>query len=270
MKSKSKQVVIFRYVDRPSKIHSLWAGTKIIALILLTTFATLTVNWWSLGIFGIALIAVWMVSKVPLGAVPKVPKWLIYLVIFSGILTGITSNASNPVLHIGSASVKIGGIITFMEFLLFSIEVLLCLIIISWTTRLGEFIDSISTLGKPFRRIGVPVTEFVNVFALSLRGIPLILEELRLLAAAEKQRRMHKPAFETATTVREIFVEGANLLTAAISSAVRRAAEMSEAMQARGGYSEVVGVRKTVHGGDYWAFAITAIICLAMVFTVII
>ncbi len=266
----AKQIVIFRFVDKNSPIHSLWAGTKIISLIVLTVAITLMISWQALIVFGIFLGIVWIISGVPVGALPRLPRWLIYLIIFSGILTGITSDATKPIIHIGAAQIKIGGLITFAEFLMFSLEIILCLLILSWTTKLGEVADAISTLGKPFRRLGLPVTEYVNVFALSLRGIPLILEELRLLAAAEKQRRMHKPAFETAITVREIFQEGANLLSAAISSAVRRAAEMSEAMQARGGYSEVVGVRKHTSKKDFFAFVLVACVCLILLVTLFI
>ncbi len=270
MKSQAKQVVIFRYVERDSKIHRLWAGTKIIGLITLTTAATLAVSWATIAIFGCILISVWLISKVPFGAVPKIPKWLIYLIIFSGILTGLTSQSAKPIIHIGASEIKIGGLITFAEFLLFSFEVMLSLLILSWTTKLGEVIDAISTLGRPFKKFGLPVTEYINVFSLSLRGIPLILEELRLLSAAEKQRRMHKPAFETATTMREIFKEGANLLSAAISSAVRRAAEMSEAMQARGGYSEVVGVKKLPEKRDLLALVFILIFCSGMMVTLLV
>ncbi len=263
-KSKQREMTLFRFLDIESPIHKLWAGTKIIVMVLVTTTATVTVSWKVLGIFFAFLLLVWLVSKVPLNATPRIPMWFVGFILISGIATGIATGGK-PIVKMNHIAIQLGGVELFLQFLAFTLEILVTLMLVGWTSRLGEVSDSLATLLGPLKRIGFPTTELVNTIALSIRGVPLVTEELKMIAASEKQRRKHKPAFDDANSVRDVFREGIDLVVSALASSLRRAQEMGEAMVARGGYGESVGLDTRPSKRDFVAIVVSLIFCVLMV-----
>ena len=78
--------------------------------------------------------------------------------------------------------------------------------------------------------IRVPVDEIVISVALSVRCLPLLVDELRVLYAA---RRVRRPEIPQGT--KSLFNEAVDLLVSALVAATRRAQEMGAAIEARGG-----------------------------------
>jgi len=102
--------------------------------------------------------------------------------------------------------------------------------LVGWTTPLAELAPAMARLLAPLRRVRVPVDEIVLSVALSVRCLPLLVDELRVLYAA---RRVRRPEIPQGT--KSLFNEAVDLLVSALVAATRRAQEMGAAIEARGG-----------------------------------
>ena len=264
MKNKQRREFgIFRYIDRSSFVHDIWAGTKIVILTLVSIAVTSFVNWPTLCVMTGFVLIVFIFAKVPIRAIPVPPAWIVVLVLISGIVTGIEAGGK-PYVHFGRVVVKLGGVETFFEFALFSLDIIFLLMIVGWTSKLGEVSSSLARILKPLKKVGLPIDEVVATLSLSIRAVPLVIDEIKTISLVEKQRRKHRPAFEDAKRVKDVFNEGIDMIIVAITSCLRRATEIGEAIEARGGYSDVVGLSKKLSRKDVFALFFTLLVITTM------
>ncbi|WP_067530982.1 energy-coupling factor transporter transmembrane component T family protein [Nocardia crassostreae] len=241
--------VILREVPVDSPVHRLWAGTKMIAAFAISVLLMFMPSWPVLGI-GIAfLVAVWISARLPLGTLPRFPWWF-----WLGIAIGALIN-----LPVGGAAV-----LRYANVMVFGFILLGASFLIAWTTPMGEIAPALAKLGAPLRRIGwtrkgvrhrVPVDEWAVVVALTLRGLPLLLEELRILRAARKLRPkdslLHRSAENPLV----------DILTASMAVSSRRAGELGEAITTRGGTGELTARPSDPGRGDVIALSIVGAVC---------
>jgi len=125
--------------------------------------------------------------------------------------------------------------------------------VLGWTTHLADLGPALTRLFAPLRVVRFPVDEIVAAVTLCVRCLPLLVDELRTLYAV---RRLRHPAVPT--TLREEVLNLHDLLVGALVSALRRAREMADAIEGRGGVGPAL--RLPVHLGapDAAALAVTA------------
>ncbi|MBF6211680.1 energy-coupling factor transporter transmembrane protein EcfT [Nocardia puris] len=210
--------VLLRQVPVSSPVHRLWAGTKMIAAFLLSLLVMFWPTWIVLGVMIVFLIVIGIVARLPLGTLPRLPWW------FWGLL-GLGALLNMPV---GGAAV-----LSYTRVVVFGLVLLTASFLIAWTTPMGEIAPALAKLGKPLRRVRVPVDEWAVVVALTLRGLPLLLEEIRVLRAARKLRPKERLLDRAADS------PIIDILTAAMAVASRRATELGEAITARGGTGQL-------------------------------
>jgi energy-coupling factor transport system permease protein len=215
-----------------SVLHSLWAGTKLVGVAALSVLLFVWPTWTAEGIIAALLLGVLLAVRVPAGAVPRVPSWLLLLVAIGAVVAFASGGA--PVLHVAGLSLAVGGLSSWARFAVLAIELLCTAALVGWTTPLAELAPALSRLASPLRRLRVPVDELAVALALAIRCLPLIVEELRTLRDARRSRR---PAGDR--SARELADDMVELAVAALLSAVRRAGELGDAIEARGGATTV-------------------------------
>ncbi|WP_306360206.1 energy-coupling factor transporter transmembrane protein EcfT [Nocardia sp. CC227C] len=239
---------ILREVPVASPVHRLWAGTKMIAAFAVSILLMFIPSWPVLGICVAFLAAVWITARLPLGTLPRFPWWF-----WAGLLLGALIN-----LPIGGAAV-----LRYLNVAVFGLILLSASFLIAWTTPMGEIAPALAKLGAPLRRIGwtrrgvrhaVPVDEWAVVVALTLRGLPLLLEEMRILRASRKLRPSNGMLQRAANPLVDI-------LTAALAVSTRRAGELGEAITARGGTGELTARPSAPGRRDIYALAIVGAVC---------
>ncbi|UFS95246.1 energy-coupling factor transporter transmembrane component T family protein [Nocardia huaxiensis] len=241
--------VILREVPVDSPVHRLWAGTKMIAVFAVSVLLMFTPGWWMIGFSTAFLVAVWLLARLPLGTLPRFPWW-----IWVGILIGALINAP-----VGSVALQ-----RYAQIVLFGFILLFASFLIAWTTPMGEVAPALAKLGAPLRRIGwtrkgvrhrIPVDEWAVVVALTLRGLPLLLEEMRILRAARKLRP--KDSMLQLATENPLV----DILTAAMAVSTRRAGELGEAITTRGGTGELTARPGAPGRADAVALLVVALVC---------
>jgi len=230
------EINLFRYVPRSSPVHRLWPGTKVVGLVVFGVAVSLQPSWGGVGLVLAVLAGAMALARVPLGALPRFPKWFwigVALTSISALLAG-----GKPELHLGNLRIGLGGLDRWALFTLIVIIFILTTSVVGWTTRGGELTPALATLAAPARLLRVPVGEVVVVVALGVRCLPLLVDELRTLWAA---RRVRNPP--TPESFREMVEQVHDVIVTALVSAARRAQELADAIEARGGFGTVAPSR---------------------------
>ncbi|HZT64765.1 MAG TPA: energy-coupling factor transporter transmembrane protein EcfT [Acidimicrobiales bacterium] len=252
------EINLLRYVPVDSPVHRLWAGTKIVALVAIGVAVSEKPHWYGeLVVAGVVVVAA-VLARVPIGAVPRFPRWFWIGVGLTAVIAGFSGGKPN--LHLGGLTVGVGGLdewgrLTFLVLLLLGLSSVL-----GWTTRMADLAPALSTLMAPLRLVRLPVDEIIVTSALAVRCLPLLVDEMRILHAA---RRARQP--ETPEKLREIASTLHDILVTALVSAVRRAQEMADAIEARGGVGSVIASRPRLRPAEVLTWLVTAVVTAAVV-----
>jgi energy-coupling factor transport system permease protein len=254
-----RPVVLLRPVPGTSVIHQLWAGTKIIVVFVISLLLAFYPGWVPIGLMAALVAVVVWLARIPRGVLPSIPRWLWILLLIGCVLA--TIGGGEPVLHLFSADVEVGGLLKFLRFTALSIVLLALGALVSWTTNVADVAPAVATLGRPFRRLRIPVDDWAVTLGLSLRAFPMLLDEFRLLYAARRLRpRAVLP--DGRVQRRRWMTDMVDLLAAGVTVALRRADEMGDAITARGGTGQIAAAPSRPRRADWVALAICAALCL--------
>jgi energy-coupling factor transporter transmembrane protein EcfT len=229
------ELTFLRLVPGESLVHRLWAGTKLLIAFELALVVSIIPSWAALGIVGATVVLGLLVAGIPLGALPRLPKWF-FIALAIGGATSVLGNAE-PVVHIGAFPISIGGLSDWARLLLLGTILVLSGALVGWTTPLGEIAPAFGRLTTPLRWLRLPVDEWVVAVAVAIRCLPLLIDEIRMLVAARRLRRSEDTEPET---FRELVRETHDLLSTATVVSIRRARDLADAMVARGGLGGAV------------------------------
>jgi len=252
-----RPVVLLRPVPGNSVVHQLWAGTKLIVVAGIGVLLTYYPGWIPIGLVAVLVLVTARLAHVSRGALPSVPRWMWGLV-FLGCLTATFAGGS-PEFTVGTVTVGLGGALNFLRITVLSIVLLGLGALVSWTTNVAEIAPAVAKLGRPLRRLRLPIDDWAVALALALRAFPMLIDEFRILFAARRLR----PRDDVTRPVRghRWSTELVHLLAAAITVALRRADEMGDAITARGGTGQISALPSRPKWPDAVAFAIVLALC---------
>lgn len=228
--SPRRPLMLMRPVPGPSPIHSLWAGTKLLAVLAISVLLTIMPSWTSIGVVALLIAGTAALAGISPRCVPSVPRWVWLLVVAGSLFTIVNGGA--PELRLGPVTVGVGGFLDFLRVTSLGLVLIGLGAVISWTTQVADIAPAIALLCRPLRLVRVPVDDWAVTISLAFRMFPMLSEEFRLLAAA---RRLQPPAPEKPSRRAEVV----DLCTAAMVVSLRRATEMGDAITARGGAGRI-------------------------------
>ncbi len=211
--------VTLRRVPRESPIHRLWAGTKMLAVLAISVVLMVLPTWPVLGLLATLLLVCLLVARIPAGALPRPPWWFWALLALAFL----------PNFVVGWPAV-----LRYAQITAFAALIVFTSLLIAWTTSFNEIAPAVAVLGRPLKRLRMPVDEWAVALALTLRSLPLLLEEMRVLRAA---RQLRPKGIEARRGARDNAL--VDVITAATAVAMRRAGELGEAITARGGTGQL-------------------------------
>lgn len=253
------EITFLRLVPGDSFVHRLWAGTKLVVAAELALTASVSPTWVSLGVLTFVVFAGLIAGRIPLGAFPRLPRGF-YLLVLIGIGINALSTAE-PVWHVGPLSISGGALSHTARFMAFAIVLITSAALVGWTTPLGAVPPALSRLGAPLRRLWFPVDEWIVAIGLALRCLPLLVDEMRTLSAARRLRH-HERVQRDAQT---FLVQVHDIVSTAIIVSLRRARDLGDAIEARGG---IRAIGNTQDGERTWRDAAVlvgvAVICVVL------
>lgn len=253
-----RPVVLLRPVPGTSAIHDMWAGTKLIVVAGIGVLLTFYPGWVPILAVGLLVLVAARVAHIPRGALPSVPGWL-WFMLFLGGLTA-TFAGGDPIITIGSMQIGLGGLFNFLRITVLSIVLLGLGAMVSWTTNVAEIAPAVAKLSRPLRVVRVPVDDWAVAIGLSLRAFPMLMDEFTTLYAARRLRPKQHLSSRRARR-RRWLIEVVDLLSAAVTVALRRADEMGDAITARGGAGQIAAAPAGPKARDWIALAVIVAVC---------
>jgi energy-coupling factor transporter transmembrane protein EcfT len=255
-----RPLVLLRPVPGGSPIHELWAGTKLIAVFGFSVLLTIYPGWVAIGLTAAVVLTAARLAHIPPGALPTVPRGLWIVLAIGGIATSLAGGA--PAIHAGGVSLGLGGVLDFLRFTALTIVLLGLGAMVSWTTNVAEIAPALATLGRPLRRLRIPVDDWSVALALALRAFPMLIDEFRVLEAARRLRPKERARTRRAR-LRRLAVEVLDLIVAVVTVTLRRADEMGDAITARGGAGQISAAPSRPKQTDWIALSIVLAVCAA-------
>lgn len=260
-----RDITIGQYYPTKSLIHQLDPRTKILA-----TFAyimSLFIVDHYIGYLVIALFVYGLtkIAKIPLKFILKGLKAIFIIIVFTVILNVFMAPGDTILFEFGWIKVTLEG----LELALKMVSRLVLLIVgsslLTLTTSPIELTDGIESLLNPFRRIGVPAHEIAMMMSISLRFIPILLEETDKIMKAQMARGAD---FESGGLIKRAKAL-IPILVPLFISAFRRADELAMAMEARcyrGGENRTRMKELAYERKDYLAGGVMSLLVLMTIF----
>lgn len=191
------------YIPRTSIIHALPAHLKLLGLMLAGVGVFATRDGVLLGIGLAIVLSLIVLAKLPLQAIWQQFRPLLLLLLMILLLHGLWGDWDA------------GGIAVLRFTILVGLAT-----IVSLTTRVSEMIEAIEQALNPLSRLGINSAKVSLTLALSLRLIPVLLDQMQQIREAQQARGLDRHLLA--------------LLVPLLVKTLRMADELSDALDARG------------------------------------
>ena len=224
-----RDITIGQYYPVDSKIHRLDPRTKILLTFayIIALFLVDTV-WGYLGVMLSLALAI-KISKVPLKYMLKGLKSIVFILLFTVVLNIFFTPGEHIILEWGFLKITWEGILFAVEMGTRLILLIVGSSLLTLTTSPIQLTDGIESLLMPFTKIHVPAHEIAMMMSISLRFIPILLEETDKIMKAQTARGAD---FETGNIMQRAKAM-IPIMVPLFISAFRRAEELAMAMEAR-------------------------------------
>ncbi|WP_297790688.1 energy-coupling factor transporter transmembrane protein EcfT [uncultured Anaerococcus sp.] len=221
-------ISIGQYLPFDTFIHRLDPRVKIVGVFLYIITIFFVDSFLGYLPFGILLLAMLFVAKIPLKSVFKSLKPLIFIIIITGLINLITTQGS-VVFTIGPVSVTKEGIYRTGFTILRLILIILSTSVLTFTTSPMELTYGLEKLFSPLKRFGFPAGELAMMISISLRFIPTLFDEAQKIRMAQMARGAD---FESGNIINRA-ISMIPLLVPLFINSFKRSDDLATAMEAR-------------------------------------
>ena len=258
------KVMIGRYLQSDSFIHTLDARTKLVAAFVYIILIFAANNLPTYGLFAAFLLLGIALSRVSLSIYLNSMRPLMWLLIFSVVLQVLFVQGGDVYFSWGIINISsiglLNGLYIFLRFTL----VILMSTLLTLTTAPLELADAIEHLMNPLKKLNVPVHEIALMLSIALRFVPTLMDEAQKIMNAQRARGSE---FGEGNIIKQIKAIVPILVPLFVSS-FNRADELATAMESRG-YRGSVGRTKyrvlTYGKKDYIVLASTAFLVVLVI-----
>lgn len=221
-----------RYISIPSFYHSLDPRVKLL-MMLINIIMIIFISTWPQLLVAICFTFIFLyLSKISLLFYMKQAMFLKYMYIFFIVFFTLTEG-TNVLFEVGSIDVTSDG---FMLGIFYSIKMILFVLmgaLLTFTTAPNALVSGAKALIR-----GKSMEKFAFMVSLSIRLIPMILDEVKLIYSAQQSRGLDFSEI----TMKEKLSKLMALIIPAISNTIKRLTMMMDSMECRG---YIVGASRT-------------------------
>ena len=220
-----------QYYPVSSPVHRLDPRNKLILVILYIVALFFIRTFTGFGIMALTLLVMILFSRVPIGKVLKSVRAVIFLVLFTMVLTFLfyKGEASDLIAEWWIFHLYWQGLISAAKLSLRLILLVMGPALLTLTTTPVELTDGLESLIKPLALIKLPIHELAIIMSIALRLIPTLIEETDKIINAQKARGAD---FESGNLFKRAKALIPVLIPLFVSS-FRRADELADAMDSR-------------------------------------
>ena len=224
-----KDITLGQYFPGKSVIHRLDPRTKIIAvtLYIIALFSAKFVVSYAL-VFCILALSIHL-SKVPVKAILRGMKPVIFVVVFTAILNLFYTPGETVLVEFWVFTIYLEGVFTAFFMVIRILMLISGTFLLSYTTSPILLTDGLEYLMNPLKKIKVPVHELAMMMSIALRFIPTLIEETDKIMSAQRARGADFDSGNIIARAKALIP----LLVPLFISAFRRADELAIAMECR-------------------------------------
>jgi energy-coupling factor transport system permease protein len=245
-----ENITIGQYVPADSVIHRLDPRTKIIVTLSAMVLAVATTSLRVYLVISVFLLALSFASAVPFAHFFRNLRSFVWLFLVTFILHILfASGEASGLLSLGFIQVTYQGVMNGIIYSWRLAIFIFCAAFLSLTTQAVELTDATFKFFSPLKRLKFPIEELSLITMISLRFIPLLLEEALNLKKAQLSRGA---SFDGGLIKR--VKKTLPLLVPLFVSSFRKAEELALALDARGfrsGQARTSFQRFTFGAADY-------------------
>lgn len=224
-----RDITVGQYYAVESPIHSLDPRTKLGATLMYVVLLFLVRNpLWYIPIT-ITLLAVYRMANIPLGYLFRGLRAIILLLCFTFFFR-MTLTPGRELLHFWIFTVTEEGILLAIRMTARIALMILGASLLSYTTTPRQLSDGMETGLSFMERLGVPIHSMAVIVMIAFRFIPVMMEEMNILMDAQAARGAE---FENCSVWKKC-KNVCSLLPPLFFSTLRRSADLTMAMEARG------------------------------------
>ncbi len=226
-----REIALGQYYPVDSVLHRLDPRTKIVLMIAYITMIFFVKTFIGFGIVLVFLVTAILLSRVPVGKVLKSLKTIMFLVLFTVIMSLLfyAGKEEDLIWRWGIIKVYRAGLINAGLMALRLIFLVVGPTLLTFTTTPVALTDGLESLLKPLTYIKFPVHELAMIMSIALRLIPTLVEETDKIQSAQKARCAD---FDSGNVFKRAKAMIPVLIPLFVSS-FRRADELADAMDSR-------------------------------------
>ena len=250
-----REITLGQYYPVSSPMHRLDPRVKLLMMITYIVMIFFINTFVGYGVVLLLLALTIAVSKIPPIKVLKSLKMIMFLVIFTVIMSLLfyKGNADDILWKWGIIKIYKAGLINAGKMALRLMLLVLGPTMITYTTTPVELTDGLESLLKPLSYIKFPVHELAIIMSIALRLIPTLVEETDKITSAQKARCAD---FESGNLFKRAKAMIPVLIPLFVSS-FRRADDLADAMDSRcyrGAKGRTRMKKLQLHFADFIAF----------------
>lgn len=226
-----REIALGQYYPVDSVLHRLDPRTKIVLMIAYITMIFFVKTFIGFGIVFVFLAAAILLSRVPVGKVLKSLKTIMFLVLFTVIMSLLfyAGKEEDLIWRWGIIKVYRAGLINAGLMALRLMFLVVGPTLLTFTTTPVALTDGLESLLKPLTYIKFPVHELAMIMSIALRLIPTLVEETDKIQSAQKARCAD---FDSGNVFKRAKAMIPVLIPLFVSS-FRRADELADTMDSR-------------------------------------
>jgi energy-coupling factor transport system permease protein len=187
-----RNVIFGQFVDTGSFIHRMDARVKIAATFFFIVASFVIDSFLGFAVVLPLLVVVGVVSRIPLGYLLRGSQFFLAFLVFILAFQVLFYPGDVPessylwrwgFLSVSTTGLYTAGILALRVILLYYVTTMLML-----TTSLVDLTNGLELIFGPLQRLKIPVNELVLVFVISIKFVPIFIEEMERLARAQTAR----------------------------------------------------------------------------------
>ena len=238
-------LIIGQYVPGQSYWHKLDPRSKIITTSLFVISSFLVNNLIVMFGFMLLVLLALRLTKLPYSYFLKSLIPILFFVGFTFILQVLFNQEGELLFELGFIKIYTQGLIIATLMSLRLVLVVVISTLLTLTTKPTDLTLALESLFKPFKKIGLPVSELALMISIALRFIPTLLEETQKILKAQASRGVDIREGKFKDKVMQIV----SLLVPLFILSFKRADELANAMEVRG---YIPGRARTSINRLYW------------------
>ena len=254
-----KDITFGQYFPARSVLHSMDARVKLVLAISMIVLLFVAGNAVAMLATLISVIALMLVSHIPLRLYLKSLKPIIPIIILTSLLNAFYIQGGAELFSFWIFTVTSKGVLTAVYMSLRIAMLILCSSMLTYSTSPTELTDAIERLFSPLKVFHLDVHLLAMMLTIALRFIPTLLEETDRIMSAQKARGADLESGGLMQRIRSLMP----VLIPLLISSFRRAGELADAMECRcyhGGKGRTRMKQMHMRGADFVSIAVVALL----------